>query len=212
MALDDVYQVTATTTLAGRELSNTFYYLETTGGGSPPDVVSGALGLEFWSAIWRPWWRHVMASNVELTSTFTARMWPSVLPSVSSQFESDFGQRGGVAVPNGAAVLISARDVTNSPNYRRRFYFSGLPELDQTGSAIEAAQRGAWDSLAFNLETLTLSPPSLFPAVYTPCAFSKKLAAIPVVPPIFPFALFSLSFVTYALRSQRQRNPREIVA
>lgn len=206
MALDDVYQVTATQLLAGKELANTFFYVETTASIGGPDGVADALAQEFQSVIWSLWWRNLVSPDVELTSVFAARISPVASASVTRIYSGEFGARGAQAIPNGSAVLVSARDSSNSPNFRRRFYFSGLPEIDSEDSGMTDSILLAWDLFAFQLETLVLNPLITGIGAYTPCAFSKKLFA--AGPPPIPWAFLASSRVTQNLRSQRQRNPR----
>lgn len=206
MAIDDVYQVTATTLLAGKECSNTFFYVETTASVAGPDGVADALAQEFELVIWSVWWRELVSPDVELTSVFAARVSPIGAPAVSRIYSGEFGARGGDAVPNGSAVLVSARDVFNTPNFRRRFYFSGLPEIDAEDSGLTDSILLAWDLYAFQLESLILNPSITGVGAYTPCAFSKKLWLLG--PPTIPWAFLVTSSVTQNLRSQRQRNPR----
>lgn len=205
MALDDVYQLTATQIIAGKEVANTFYYVETVLSAGDPLANAGAISREFFTQIWQTWWDNLVSPDVELTALFTARIHPVVNPAVSVFYTGEHGTRGGDALPNGSAVLVSAHDTTNSPNFRRRFYFAGLPESDAEDSGLTDSILLAWDLFAFQLETLVLAPASVAPAAFTPCAFSKKRVA-DATPPYF--ALLSTSRVTQNIRSQRQRNPR----
>lgn len=205
MALNDIYQLSAAQLIAGKEVINTFYFRESIVAGGGPFVIAGALNLEFWSAMWLNQWQDLVTFKLDLTSIYTRRVWPTVSDSVVSQFTAESGTIGNDGVPNGAAVLVSGRPEFTLANFNRRLYFSGLPEIHQSDSSISPAERNNWDDFAFLIRATILAPPSLFPATFTPSAFSQVLADLGSPA---PYADIFFSFANYSLRSQRQRNTR----
>lgn len=205
MAVNDIYQVSAAQLLAGKEIVNTFYYRETVAAGAGPDIVSGALNLEFWSAVWLGNWQPLVSFRLDLTSVFSMRKWPTVSAAVNAQFTGESGAIGNDAIPNGSTVLLSGRPEFPLTNFNRRMYFSGLPEIHASESAISPPFRVAWDDFAQHIQSTVLAPPSLFPATYTACAFSQSLADLGSPA---PYADLFLTFANFSIRSQRQRNTR----
>jgi len=207
MALDDVYQLNVTHLLNTREISNVFYYVETVATAQPPHLVAAGISHEFYSVVWIPWWARVISNECLLTSIWARRMWPTEEKAGTMLFTGDTGDVAGESIPNGSAVLISMRDVSNLPRFRRRTYVSGLAEVHQSGSRIVPAQVGDWQDLADALTATDLMPISMAPGVFEAAAYSKKFTA---PPPAQPWELLAFNRLTVFLRSQRGRNPRTI--
>ncbi|GAG64798.1 unnamed protein product [marine sediment metagenome] len=205
MAVNDVYQLNVNHILGGREISNVFYYRETTAGPAAPPQNASQLSHEFFVRIWSLYWDHVIAADVQLTAIWGRKVWPTLVQAGTILFTGEFGLRTGQAVPNGACVLMSAHDATNSPNFRRRMYISGLAEQDQRNSQVLTVQLSNWENFAKHVVQDSLTTPVFDPSVYKPCAFSKSLA-LEAGPQ--PWADLTFYKVTQSIRSQRGRNRR----
>ncbi len=201
--LGDVYQLNVVQKLNGREISNVFYYLETLVTILTPAVVAVELCGEFFTAIYVPNWKPHFTVRGELTAIWCNRIFPTAGTPQAVPFVSEPGDVLGDSCPNNAAALISFITAVASANYRRRTYFSGIPESRQVGAEITGGMSVAMRDLGEAMRDRVLNPPSDAAAEYTFAAFSKKLAAASDPSPV---EIITGVGVTVQIRSQRGRN------
>jgi len=203
MALDDVYQLTVVHILNGRETSNLFYYKETKVATLSPVFISNALANEFYADVYVPRWKPIVSARGRLTAIWSMRIWPTVGVPYQQPFTGDAGAIGGDSCPNNAAALLSFGSVIRSRNYQRRSYISGIPESRQIGAELNVTgiftMRELGDAIVDAVITSPLDPL----AEWSPCAFSKKLAAASDPD---PSSLLTFARITTAIRSMRARN------
>lgn len=203
MALNDVYQVTVVHVLNGRETSNLFYYKETKVSVDTPDTIANLLANEFYDIVYVPWWKPIVTARGRLTAIWSMRIWPIVDGPSAQPFTGDEGAIGGDSCPNNAAALLSFGSVIRSRNYQRRSYISGIPESRQIGAELNVTGLFTMRELGDAIVDAVIVGPGLPEPEWSPCAFSKKLAA--AADPD-PSSLLTFVRITTAIRSMRGRN------
>lgn len=205
MAENDVYQLTVCNLLAGKEVTNVFYYLEQGDSPQPPPTVAAELSRHLYSDIYVPFWQPIVSSDLRLTAIFGFRIWPTVSDPVTVVFSGDAGLVASDSVPNGSAVLFSGVSADHRRNFRRRFYIPGLPEAHSAQSSVTAPAFFDWQSFATGIRDTVLAPTGLAPAQWVSCAFSKTLA---LEVGETPYSRLTSITAIVAVRSQRGRNIR----
>jgi len=203
MAVDDVYQLTFDANINGREASNVFYYAETTSGFNTPAVNATALMATFFFQIWDGMWKLKVTSHVVVKAIWCRRIWPVQESAEVTPYSDEIGTIVIDPIPNGSCALISMTCDDSAKNFKRRTYLSGLSEAWCVNSQIPADKVASIGQLASLLASDVLGVGPSGDERYTPCAYSKKLAA---ASDPAPFRLISGYKVQKNIRSQRRRN------
>lgn len=205
--VEDVYQLTTCQLLAGKEIANTFYYVEDPASSQDnPRLVAEEIGREFFLRVYKPFWQPIISADMRFVAVFGFRIWPELGDPATSVYGGEAGLVAGDSVPNGSAVLFSGTSITRNRNFQRRFYIAGLPEVHSEQSAVTAPQREQWQAFANGIRDTVLQPTGLAPGLWTPCSFSKLLSAEAGTTPYSPLSQVRLN--PY-VRSQRGRNVRK---
>lgn len=204
MAVNDIYRLVVSQTCSGKDVVNTFYYVESTSGGDDEQTISFWLCKEFYEKIWLPEWKPNLSNAAKLQYIFTNRINPTNDQGQAIPYESENGSISDDPMPNGACGLLSFKGSPDVQNFWRRVYITGLPESACVTGFLTPTVEAALTDLAYTIRSTPLLVNVMGSGVYDACAFSRKRVA-DAVSPVWS-TLVSHS-VNKNVRSQRQRNP-----
>jgi len=203
MATNDVFQLNVCGTLAGREITNTFYYANANEDTLPALTQAQELITGFYNLIWIDKWRPIISTEYEMQCIWAERVNHGGGGLSVQPFINEDGSGAAPSIPIGACALLSLRATVVSANFNRRVYVSGVQQTHVAKSKLTFIGLTVFRELAEGLTVITIpfvtQPTKWFNAV----AFSKKLHAAGNPNPFRPLQRHS---VTENLRSQRQRN------